>query len=176
MIFYVLCFAERCIGWACFLVWGGFLATCTLLSRLLKYFLECLPTSLKMTCLLLELHRKTKPCRILLCFLLPTGLPSSDADECLFHPLPLVSAFLVAIWLSFTIKCQSLCKFKKTFVKCTPGRPCAPCRLLLQSLFNLILIHLLNFKIHFANLRGLVTDFFQDKFIPDHSLYCCQML
>lgn len=175
MIFYVLHFAERCIGCACFLAWGGFLATCPLFSRLLKYFLECLPASLKTTCLLLELHGKTKPCRILLCFY-RTGPPSSNAHEHLFHPLSLVSGFFVAIWLSFTIKCQSLCNIQKKFVKCTVGRPCAPCRLLLQHLFNLIVVHLLNLKIYCANLRGLVTDSFQDRFIPDHCFYCCQML
>lgn len=46
-----------------------------------------------------------------------TDPPSSDAVEYLFHPFPLVSGFLVVIWLSFTIKCQSLCKLKKKYCK-----------------------------------------------------------
>lgn len=61
------------------------------------------------------------------------------------------------------------------FVKCIGGRPCASCRPLLQPLLNLTVVHILNLKIHCQNLRGLVADFFQNRFLPDHNLYCYQM-
>lgn len=82
---------KRCIGYACFLAWGVFLAAYPLFSRLhLKYFLECLPFQppWKQLAFCWSFMGKQIPVEYFCdSFYLPSP-PSSNADECLFHHCP----------------------------------------------------------------------------------------